>query len=179
MKNKKIALITVTALFTALVTVSTMIIQIPVGKGYLHFGDAMIYIAACILPAPCALFAASVGAALADLFTGFAIYAPATFIIKALNVLPFILMRAYLKRKDNDDKILGLKICLMLVPTTLVTLLGYYVADSIIAGKEVALVSAITSGWIQPAGSLAVFIILAAALDKAQFKNKIIKQFLA
>lgn len=177
MKNKKIMLLTVTALFTALIIVATMIIQIPVGKGYLHFGDSLIYIAACILPAPCALFAASVGAALADLFTGFAIYAPATFIIKALNALPFILMRIYLKRKNKDDKILSWQICLMLVLTTLVTLFGYYVADSIIAGPDVALVSAITSGWVQPVGSLVVFVILAIALDRAQLKNKIFKQF--
>ena len=176
MKNKKIMLLTVTALFTALITVATMVIQIPVGKGYLHFGDSVIYLAACILPASCSLFAASVGAALADLFTGFAVYAPATFIIKALNTLPFILMRVYLKKKGKDDKIFNWQICLMLVPTTLVTLLGYYVADSIIAGKEVALVSAITSGWVQPVGSLAVFVILAIALDRAQLKNKLFKQ---
>ena len=176
MKNKKIMLLTVTALFTALVTVATMVIQIPVGKGYLHFGDSVIYLAACILPAPCSLFAASVGAALADLFTGFAVYAPATLIIKALNTLPFILMRVYLKKKGKDDKIFNWQMCLMLVPTTLVTLLGYYVADSIIAGKEVALVSAITSGWVQPVGSLAVFVILAIALDRAQLKSKLFKQ---
>lgn len=176
MKNKKIVLLTVTALFTALITVATMVIQIPVGKGYLHFGDSLIYLAACILPAPCSLFAASVGAALADLFTGYAVYAPASFIIKALNALPFILMRVYLKRKGKDDKIFSRQICLMLVPATLVTLLGYYVADTIIAGAEVALVSAITSGWIQPVGSLAVFVILAIALDRAQFKNKMLKQ---
>lgn len=176
MKNKKIAVLTVTALFTALVTVATMVIQIPVGKGYLHFGDSVIYLAACILPAPCSLFAASVGAALADLFTGFAVYAPATFIIKALNALPFIFMRAYLKRKGKDDRIISWQICLMLIPTTLVTLFGYYIADSIIAGSEVALVSAITSGWIQPVGSLVVFAVLAIALDRAQFKNKIMKQ---
>ena len=176
MKNKKIAVLTVTALFTALVTVATMVIQIPVGKGYLHFGDSVIYLAVCILPAPCSLFAASVGAALADLFTGFAVYAPATFIIKALNALPFIFMRAYLKRKGKDDRIISWQICLMLIPTTLVTLFGYYIADSIIAGSEVALVSAITSGWIQPVGSLVVFAVLAIALDRAQFKNKIMKQ---
>ena len=176
MQNKKIILLTVTALFTALVTVATMLIQIPVGKGYLHFGDSLIYLAACVLPAPCSLFAASVGAALADVFTGFAVYAPASFIIKALNALPFILMRIYLKRKGNDDKILSRQICLMLVPTTLVTLLGYYIADSVIAGRQVALVSAITSGWVQPAGSLVVFVILAIALDRVQFKNKIFKQ---
>lgn len=178
MKNKKIRLLTVTALFTALITVATMVVQIPVGKGYLHFGDSIIYLAACMLPAPGALFAASVGAALADLFTGYAVYAPATFIIKALNALPFILIRIYLKKKNRDEKIFNLHVFLMLIPATVVTLLGYYIADSVIAGKEVALVSAITSGWIQPIGSMIVFVILAIALDKVRFKNKIIKQII-
>ena len=52
-KKNKVILITTTALFTALVTVGTTVIQIPVaGKGYTHFGDSMIYLAACILPGP-------------------------------------------------------------------------------------------------------------------------------
>lgn len=176
MKNKKVLLLTVTALFTALVTVATMVIQIPVGKGYLHFGDSVIYLAACILPAPCSLFAASVGAALADLFTGFAIYAPATFIIKALNAVPFILMRVYLKRKGKDDKILNWQICLMLIPTTLVTIFGYLTADYIMFGDKFAFLSAVTSGWLQPVGSLILFVVLAIALDRVQLKNKIFKQ---
>lgn len=176
MKNKKIMLLTVTALFTALVAVATMVIQIPVGQGYVHFGDSIIYLAACILPAPCSLFASAVGAALADLFTGYAIYAPATFIIKAFNALPFILMRIYLKRKGKDDKILNWQICLMLIPTTLVTIFGYLIADYIMFGEKFAFVSAFTSGWLQPIGSLVVFVILAIALDRAQLKSKIFKQ---
>ena len=106
MKKNKILLLTTTALFTALVTVGTAVIQIPVGNGYAHFGDSIIYLASCILPGPCAIFAASVGAAAADLATGFAIYAPATAVIKALNALPFVLMRVYLKKKKKDVKIL-------------------------------------------------------------------------
>ncbi len=177
MKNSKVKLITTTALFTALVTVGTTIIQIPVaGKGYTHFGDSMIYLAACILPAPAAIFASSVGAALADLVTGYTIYVPATIIIKALNALPFILMRIYLKRKNKDDRILRVQTALMLIPTSLVTIFGYLIAEYIMFGDTFALVSAFTGGWLQPTGSLIGFLIFAAALDKIKFKSKIINQ---
>ncbi|MDE6110286.1 MAG: TIGR04002 family protein, partial [Eubacterium sp.] len=176
MKKNKVLLLTITALFTALITVSTAVIRIPIGNGYTHFGDSMIYLASCILPGPCAIFAASVGAVIVDLATGFAVYAPATAIIKALNALPFVLMRIYLKKKKKDDRILNWQIVLMLVPATLVTIFGYFIAEYIMYGQEFAFVSAVTSGWIQPVGSLAVFVILAAALDKIHFKKKIMKE---
>lgn len=176
MKKNKVLLLTTTALFTALVAVATSVIQIPTGNGYVHFGDSVIYLAACILPGPCAFFAASAGAAIADLATGFAVYAPATIIIKSLNALPFVLMRIYLKKKNKDDKILSWQSCLMLVPTTLITIFGYLIADYIMFGQKFALVYAFTGGWLQPGGSLVVFIILAAALDKIGFKRKIKNQ---
>lgn len=176
MKKNKILLLTTTALFTALITVGTAVIQIAVGHGYVHFGDSIIYLASCILPGPCAIFAASAGAVIADLATGYAVYIPATVIIKALNALPFVLMRIYLKRKKKDDRILNWQICLMLVPTTLVTIFGYLIAEYIMFGYEFAVASAFTSGWIQPVGSLAVFLILAAALDRIGFKKKILTQ---
>lgn len=176
MKRNKTLLLTTTALFTAFITVGTTVIQIPLGNGYTHFGDSMIYLAACILPAPYTVFAASVGAALADIITGFAIYAPATIIIKALNALPFILMRIYLKRNNNDDKILSWQISLMLVPTTLVTIFGYLIAEYFMFGQKFAFVSAFTNGWMQPLGSLIIFVIIAAALDKIKFKQKIKNQ---
>lgn len=174
MKNNKIKMITFTALFTALVAVATMVIQIPVGEGYVHVGDSMIYLAACILPAPCAVFAASVGAGIADALTGFVIYVPATVIIKALNALPFILMRVYLKKKNGDGKILNPHIAFMLIPTTLVTMFGYLIADYLLFGEKFAVISAFTGGWVQPLGSALIFLALAAALDKAQFKKKVI-----
>lgn len=178
MKHNKVFVLTITAMFTALVTVGTTVIQIPVGNGYAHFGDSIIYLAACILPAPCALISASLGAVFADLITGFAIYAPATAIIKALNVLPFILMRIYLKRKNKDDKILNKQICLMLIPATLVTVFGYLIAEYIMFGQEFAVITAFTSGWLQPVGSLAAFIILAAAFDRIKLKKLIKNNFI-
>lgn len=62
--NRPAALITVTGLFAAMIALMTAyIFHIPYGAngGYIHFGDALIYIAAVLLPRPYALAAAAIG----------------------------------------------------------------------------------------------------------------------
>ena len=59
-------------LFAAMITVMTAYIcHIPYGVngGYIHFGDALIYLAAVFLPRPYALAAAAIGGGAADLLT--------------------------------------------------------------------------------------------------------------
>lgn len=48
---KRLKLIAMTALFAALTAVATAFIKIntSINEGYLHFGDSVIYLAACIL----------------------------------------------------------------------------------------------------------------------------------
>lgn len=78
-------LLAMTALFAALTCVATMMIMIPTPtKGYVNIGDSVILTAAFLLGPLFGAAAAGIGAALADLFSGYAVYAPATLIIKAL-----------------------------------------------------------------------------------------------
>ena len=79
-----------TALFAAAITIMTaymLHIPIPTG-GYIHLGDALIYLAACLLPAPFAAAAAAIGAGLADLLTA-PVWVLPTLMIKAVIVLFF------------------------------------------------------------------------------------------
>ena len=63
-----------------------MLIKIPSPlKGYINLGDGIVLLAAWVLPLPYGLVAAGLGSALADLFSGYVVYAPATFAIKALK----------------------------------------------------------------------------------------------
>lgn len=80
------ARLTLTAVFAALTCIATFIIKIPVPatQGYIHFGDAFVLLAGIFPGAGFGMLAAGIGSALADLFSGYAIYAPATFIIKAV-----------------------------------------------------------------------------------------------
>lgn len=74
--QKKLRLLTVTAMFAAAITVTTaylLHIPIPTG-GYVHLGDALIYLAACLLPVPYAAAERTVLSGTAALFSEAEIY---------------------------------------------------------------------------------------------------------
>ena len=80
--------IVMTAMLAALTCVATMIIKIPSPlKGYINIGDCVVLLAGWLLSPMYGFLAAGVGSALADVFSGYVIYAPATFIIKGIMAL--------------------------------------------------------------------------------------------
>lgn len=87
-KNEKLRLLTLTGVLTALTTVATLVIQIPTPtKGYINLGDTVVNLSAWVLGGFYGAFASGVGSALSDLISGYTIYAPATFLIKAIMAL--------------------------------------------------------------------------------------------
>lgn len=71
------------ALFAALVCVATMIIKIPSPlSGYINLGDSVVLLCGWLLGPVYGFFAAAIGSGLADLFSGYMVYVPATFLIK-------------------------------------------------------------------------------------------------
>lgn len=80
--------IVMSALLAALVCVATMIIKIPSPlNGYLNLGDCVVLLSGWLLPPVYGFLAAGLGSALADLFSGYILYAPATFVIKGIMAL--------------------------------------------------------------------------------------------
>ncbi|HBF66016.1 MAG TPA: ECF transporter S component, partial [Clostridium sp.] len=73
-------------LLVALVTISTMVFQIPVSatQGYIHLGDSMILLISVFFGAKYGMVAGGVGSAMADLLSGYGHWAPFTFIIKGI-----------------------------------------------------------------------------------------------
>lgn len=73
--------------FTALVYATTIAIQVyqPATGGYFNLGESMIYLAAMISSPLVAGLAGGIGASLADLSTGYAIFAPGTLVIKFIE----------------------------------------------------------------------------------------------
>ena len=106
------------ALFTAIIFVFTMFVKVPVGIGYIHLGDAFLYLYACMGGGWYALLAGALGEGLADLAGGFAIYAPATIIIKPLVALPFVLL------SRREPKILNLKTGLTNILAAVISTVG-------------------------------------------------------
>ncbi|MBQ9748640.1 MAG: ECF transporter S component [Clostridia bacterium] len=77
-----------TSLFAALTCVATLIVQIPMPMGgYMHLGDAVVLLSGWLLGPVYGVLAAAIGSMLADLFTGYFLYVPATFVIKGLVAL--------------------------------------------------------------------------------------------
>lgn len=82
MKTKKLVM---AALLAALTCVTTMIITVPSPlKGYLNLGDSIVLLSGWLLSPAYGFLAAGLGSAMADIFSGYVIYAPATFVIKGL-----------------------------------------------------------------------------------------------
>jgi len=84
-------------IFTVAVYVVTIAIQIyqPATGGYFNLGESMIYLAALLYGPIVAGIAGGVGAALADLSTGYSIFAPGTLVIKFIEgvVAGFLIKR--------------------------------------------------------------------------------------
>lgn len=138
MKNessKKISSIVYTALAIALVTLSTMVIRIPTIKGYINFGDIMIFVTAILLGKKTGFLAGAFGSALADILGSYVIYAPGTFIIKGLEGL----ICAILIGKSTDNK--GNTTSLVIAPiiSGLWMVFGYFVYEFILFGIGTAL----------------------------------------
>lgn len=88
-EKKKISVrsICFTAVMAALIFVFTFTFKIPLGNGYTHLGDAIIFLSIPLLGSKKSCLAAGIGAALADIIGGYSIWAPPTFCIKLLLVL--------------------------------------------------------------------------------------------
>lgn len=75
------------AALAATTTVATMLIQIPVPptRGYLNFGEIMVFTSALLFGRFVGGVAGGIGSAMADIVTGYAYFAPYTLVIKGLE----------------------------------------------------------------------------------------------
>ena len=165
--SKKTQILCVAGVFAALVFIATGVlpIRIPLpGGGYAHLGDVFVFLAAVCLPQPFALAAAGIGAAAADLFAGFFVYAPFTFVIKAAITLLFT---------ARKSKMLNLRNVAALFGALAVTVGGYYGAEVLLYGSTSAPLANITGNVMQVAVSGVLFIVAAAAFDKAGLKSRL------
>ena len=170
--NPRLRQMVTAALFAAVITVVTayfLHIPIPGSSGYVHLGDTLIYLAACLLPAPYAIFAASAGAGLADLLTAPAWVLP-TVIIKAIVVLQFTC---------KPDHILTMRNSIAVFATAIVSPTLYSLAYVIMSGTWAAFAPQFLGTIVQAIGSAVVFFPLAIVLDRMSFKTRFARNLAA
>ncbi len=151
--NSKTKKLVFASLFASLTCVATMIIKIPspIG-GYMNLGDSIVLLSGWLL-GPYGIAAAAVGSCLADIFSGFAIYAPVTFVIKGLM--------AFIAHKMKKKIFIGALIA------ELIMAVGYYVFDGFMYEFYASLAN-IPMNLIQGALGIIVGVILLKIFQKSK-----------
>ncbi len=153
-----------TAMFAALACVATMLVKIPSPlKGYINLGDCMVLAAGFLLSPVYGFTAAGLGSMLADLFSGYAVYAPATFVIKgAMALVVCFGVRILAKRMGK----LFAKIVFDVL-AELVMIGGYFLFEGVLYGFGASLVN-IPANAVQGAAGVLLGVLLTGALERSK-----------
>lgn len=100
MSSSKFHKVVFTALMTAIIFISANLIRIPTIGGYVHLGDCMIFLAGALLGKKYGALASGLGMALVDLYSGYILWLPFTFIIKAFTAYIASALLEYNNRKN-------------------------------------------------------------------------------
>lgn len=162
MTDQKLHKLVLTALFAALCTVMTLVIQVPSPmQGYMNLGDCVVLLSAWVLGPGYGAAAAGIGSMLADLLAGFAYYAPGTLAIKAAMGAAAGLLFCSLNRSPSR-----------LLPAQLVSgiaaegimVAGYFGYACLLLGKGLAAAASVPGNVVQGifglAGAVTVYVLL-------------------
>lgn len=169
--NKHLKNTVYTGLFSAFVAVATMI-AVPSGIGYVNSGDIAVILGAFILSPAQATIAAGLGSALADLINGYAIYVPATFVIKACMALCAHFIKKWLVRMHTKDVIAA---TVAAVCAELVMAFGYISYEWTVMGYGAAALAGVWGNFVQGGfgivGGVALYFILGKVFSKTNYFN--------
>jgi len=174
--NKHTSKLVLSALMMCIIMVAIMFIKLPIPftQGYVHPGDAMIFLAVLVLGWKYGAAAAAFGAMLGDVMGGFAAWAPWTFCIKGIMAIILGLMVEMAFRKEGRSRSFMMVIMIvgMVISGAFMTA-GYYAAEGIMYGNWV--VAALGVPW--NIGQFVVGMVLALVLAEALCKTPAKKYF--
>ncbi|MBQ9735346.1 MAG: ECF transporter S component [Clostridia bacterium] len=162
MQTKRIQKIIFTALLAALCCVATMVIRLPSPLGgYINLGDGIVLLSGWLLGPLYGFIASGVGSALADLLSGYALYAPATFFIKGAMALVAYAVFRLLKRRWRP---LPSHLCGGVL-AELLMVGGYLAFESVIYGFMPALIN-VPANAVQGAVGILLGVLLIRIFEK-------------
>lgn len=166
-------MLALTGLFAALGCVGTMVLQVPSPTGgYMNLGDAVVILGAWLLGPAYGAVAGGVGPAMADLLSGYAVYVPATLVIKAVVAL----LAAWVYRRLGKR---GLLLSALAAEVPMV--LGYWLFDGALAALSgggalglclTASAAGVPSNLVQAAFGAAASTLLVLALRRSGYVRK-------
>ena len=120
-----VRMLVLTGLFAALSCTATLVLQVPSPTGgYMNLGDTMVILGAYLLGPAAGAAAGGIGPALADMISGYAVYAPATLAIKACMALTAAALYRRLGRR-----VWGPAVCAAAAEAPMVA--GYWIFDGL------------------------------------------------
>ncbi len=168
MKDNTTKKIVFAALLAALACVATMIIKIPTPLGgYIHAGDAVVVLAGFLLGPVWGALAAGLGSGLADVISGYVLYAPGTFVIKAVVALlaGWIIGTKLIKNEFAKALVAGIIGGIVMVG-------GYMLYEAVFMGFGIGAAANIPMNCIQGAFGAVAGAALYIALSKTNYFNK-------
>lgn len=162
MRNTPTLRMVLTALIAALVCAATMFFRVPspIG-GYVNLGDGFVLLGAFLLGPLNGALAAGVGSMLADLLSGYPMYAAGTLVIKALTALLAGALHLKLQNRANH-------LILVLLPAgiagELVMAAGYFVYSALCLGLGMGALAALPGNLCQGAAGIVLSMVLTPAL---------------
>lgn len=158
-------MISIIAIFAALICVITMLIAfpLPATQGFINIGDAGVMITGLLFGPIIGGIAGGFGSMLADIILGYAIYAPATLVIKGLEgfIVGIIANPRKLYRKFNYRDVIGV------IAGGLIMVFGYYFYEILLYGPPAALVEFFFNSTVQFGLSAAIALIFALVSRKS------------
>lgn len=161
----------VAALLMALAFVATKFLAFPLPTGYANLGDCFAFLAGFLLGGPWGMAAAGIGIALADVISPYAIYAPATLIIKA-----FIALCGAFAAKYGTGKVRFVVFAVAAVLGEAMMVLGYFFFESVFLGVGEAALASVPGNLTQALFGAVSATLLAVAFSTNKKLSALIKK---
>ncbi len=162
MKSNKTFKLVLAAVFCALVFTMTWIAIPAPTIGNINLGDCMVIISTCLLGNYYAIFVGAIGASLCDMTSGYTMYVPGTFVIKALMAIVILVMRKYIFKSNKSVSLIIPAIC-----AEVIMVAGYFVYEAFVLGYGLGAIANAPFNLIQGVINLIAAILLFAMLKKA------------
>lgn len=185
MKKISTVKIVLNGLMIAFVFLATYIIRIPTATGgYVNIGDAAIIIGAILLGKNTGFIAGAIGSCLADLAAGYALYAPATFVIKGIEgyvvgLIAWKAIDAYKNKLNKNEDSIRL---IAAVIGAIIMVVGYFLAEAFILSLIneglglAAAIEGILPNTVQGVASVILGYTVSTVLLKNGLQDRIAKQ---
>lgn len=165
MTDTKLKKIVIGALFAALTCIATMVIQVPSpANGYVNLGDGVVLLSAWILGPVYGPLSAGTGSMFADIFSGYAHYAPGTFIIKALTALTAYCLRRTLTKINAKSAVAEI---VAGVAGEAVMVIGYFFYAMLFLQRGLAAAASIPGNVVQGVFGIAIAVLVYEILKKS------------